>query len=190
MSIRTYDCLPGMYAPPSSDPIENPTRLAVFSHDRVYRYVLLRDFVVNPQKRLVVIGLNPSTADETNDDPTIRRCRDFAVRFGCDGLAMLNLFAYRATDPKVMKAVAEPIGDRNDYHLCEWSLNAKGPVIAAWGVHGVHMDRGAKVLKMLYREGVEVSALGFTKDGHPRHPLYLPSSSQPIPVQNIPGDHP
>jgi len=85
---------------------------ATFSTDRVYRYALWRVWDA-ALPSFVVIGLNPSTADETENDPTIRRCIGFAKREGCGGLVMLNLFAVRATDPRVMMAHPEPIGPDN-----------------------------------------------------------------------------
>lgn len=120
------------------------------------------------------IGLNPSTADEMNDDPTIRRCIRFAQNWGFGRYLMTNLFAYRATDPKVMKAYPEPIGPENDKVLVEQASQAK-LVIASWGVHGVFNNRAALVLKML----PPVHCLGITKDGFPKHPLYLKGDSKP-----------
>jgi hypothetical protein len=149
-----------------------------FSADRRYRYVLWRDWSGRAQPRyLMVIGLNPSTADETNDDPTIRRCIRFAKDWGFDALCMTNLFAFRATDPDVMKAEPDPIGVENNWRL--WEL-AKGAslVLAAWGVHGDHMGRAAAIVKGL---GTDLHALGVTKDGHPRHPLYMPANARPSP---------
>ena len=88
---------------------------AVLSEDRVYRYALWR--IWNEDRPLVMfVGLNPSTADETNDDPTLRRCMGFAESWGYGGVIMANIFAYRATDPKIMKQTEAPIGPEND----EW----------------------------------------------------------------------
>ncbi|MEP0894347.1 DUF1643 domain-containing protein [Leptolyngbya boryana FACHB-1624] len=83
------------------------------------------------------VGLNPSTADETHDDPTIRRCTKFAKDWGYSGLCMTNLFAYRATDPKEMIASVDSIGLENDQYLLEYAARA-GIVVAAWGNHGTH----------------------------------------------------
>jgi len=124
------------------------------------------------------IGLNPSTADETQDDPTIRRCIGFAKAWGFSALCMTNLFAYRATDPAVMKAEQFPIGgDENDLALRSLSESA-GIVIAAWGVHGTHMERDAAVKKLV----PNLQCLGTTKEGHPRHPLYLRKDAFPFPL--------
>lgn len=151
----------------------------IFSPCRTWRYTLPR--VWEPERpACIIIGLNPSTADEVQDDPTIRRCVGFAQREGCGRLIMLNLFAFRATDPKVMKAAADPVGPDNDLHLMQ-ETTAPGTrlVIAAWGTHGKFRGRGGKV-KWLLRT-VPMYALNVTKDGHPGHPLYLPADAPLIP---------
>lgn len=149
-------------------------RSADFSPCRMYRYTLWRHWSQGPC--LMVIGLNPSTADETQDDPTIRRCIRFAKDWGFHGLLMTNLFAFRATDPEVMKAHAHPIGTENDYHLKECSRCVR-MVLAAWGVHGTHQGRAEQVVKLL---GRDIHCLGWTKDGHPRHPLYVRADQKPV----------
>ncbi|WP_269586335.1 DUF1643 domain-containing protein [Roseibium sp. Sym1] len=118
--------------------------------------------------------LNPSTADSTQDDRTIRRCISFSLREGCAGLAVWNLFAFRATDPAAMKAADDPVGPANDTYLRQGLALASGPIIAGWGVHGSFMNRGQVVLDMF---GDRLKCLGRTKDGHPRHPLYLRSDA-------------
>jgi hypothetical protein len=139
---------------------------AQFSGCRTWRYVLRR--VWNPDRAPVAfIGLNPSTADESLDDPTIRRCVGFAKSWGFGGLVMLNLFAFRSTDPQVLREVADPIGPHNDGWI--ESETRRREVICCWGVHGTLKDRDSAVLKTL--RGAK--CLGTTKDGHPRHPLYL-----------------
>jgi hypothetical protein len=157
---------------------------ARFSDDRRYRYVLWRAWKAwSDARALVVIGLNPSTADERIDDPTIRRCLGFARREGCGQLVMLNLFALRATDPRVMQADAEPVGPRNDATIRCWAgidAIAGGPrplVVAAWGVHGAHRDRALTVRLLTPR----LWCFGVTKDGHPRHPLYLRGDAPLVP---------
>lgn len=86
------------------------------------------------------VGLNPSTADELLDDPTIRRCVAFARSWGYGALCMTNLFAFRATDPDVMKSADDPVGPENDQHLQDLA-NGASVVIAAWGVHGTFGGR-------------------------------------------------
>jgi hypothetical protein len=147
-----------------------------FSPDRVYRYVLWRVWANHASPRYCAfIGLNPSTADETTDDPTIRRCIGFAKAWGYDALAMLNLFAYRATYPADMKAESDPVGDDNDVWLARIAAEA-GVVIAAWGNHGAHLNRAAAVRVLL----PNLHCLRLTKAGQPEHPLYLPAALEPM----------
>jgi hypothetical protein len=137
-----------------------------------YRYTLWRIWQADgPQ--LAFVGLNPSTADETVDDPTIRRCIDFAKQWGYGSLCMLNLFAFRATDPKVMKLTIDPVGPENDKYLLQTAEKCR-MTVAAWGIHGVYRQRAKKVIKLL----PPLWCLGVTDDGHPRHPLYMRKDSQ------------
>ena len=147
---------------------------AVFSPDRVYRYELRRTW--GPGPVVAFIGLNPSTADETVDDPTIRRCIGFAKRWGYGGLVMLNLFAFRATDPRDMRAADDPVGPDNDRHLIA-ATSESGLVVAAWGVHGAYRNRDREVAGLL---AWNLMALGLTRDGHPRHPLYVRGDAELI----------
>jgi hypothetical protein len=142
-----------------------------FSPDRLMRYTLWRqwDYLSDAAKRYAMfIGLNPSTADETHDDPTVRRCIDFAKRWGCGALCMTNLFAFRATDPRKMMGYPRPIGEENDKWLVRCSREATF-VVAAWGCHGRFMARDEDVMKLLDN----VQCLGVNADGTPRHPLYV-----------------
>lgn len=125
--------------------------------------------------------LNPSTADATSDDPTIRRCTGFARARGFGGLRVLNLFALRCTDPAEMKGAPDPVGPQNDVFLRNAfarSVSEGSPVIAAWGVHGIHLLRDDAVRALAAECGVKLMCLGATKDGHPRHPLYVPRSRE------------
>lgn len=122
------------------------------------------------------IGLNPSTADETQDDQTIRRCIGFAKRWGYGALCMTNLFAFRATDPRVMKGHPKPVGDENDRWLVACARDA-GIIVAAWGVNGEHMGRNIEVVKLID----DLQCLVVTKEGHPKHPLYVPANVEPQP---------
>lgn len=149
---------------------------AKFSECRTWRYSLWRKW--DPElPRLVVIGLNPSTADETNDDPTIRRCINFARTWGCGSYYMLNLFAYRSTDPAKMRMFIDPVGPDNDETIMR-VCRLGDIVLAAWGHHGVFRGRGLAVMEML--KDVPVFCLGKTKDGFPAHPLYQPANAQRI----------
>ena len=151
------------------------TKDAILSTDRAYRYALRRYWGNPANGYAVFIGLNPSTADETQDDPTIRRCIRFAQDWGFGGLCMANIFAFRATQPEDMKSAPDPIGPENNFYLVQSALGA-GVVVAAWGVHGTYLNRGDWVRKLL----PNLHYLRLTKDGHPGHPLYLPANSKPV----------
>lgn len=158
-------------------------KAATFSPDRVYRYRLERCACVPPTgKVLNIIGLNPSTADESINDPTIRRCIAFAQSWGFDHLVMTNLFAYRATDPFQLRyqhaLLADLVGAENNRHLRD-AWQEADLVIAAWGHLGSFLNRDREVLNLLMRER-SVYCLGITKTGHPKHPLYLPKTTRPV----------
>ncbi len=146
---------------------------AHFSKCRLYRYSLWRRW--GPGPACCFIGLNPSTATETVDDPTIRRCIRFSRDWGFGAYWMLNLFAFRSTDPKGIYS-GSPVGLHNDATIVEWCRRA-GRVIVAWGNHGAHQDRGNRVLSMIYgaQAGMtdKIYCFGKTKTGQPKHPLYI-----------------
>lgn len=119
--------------------------------------------------------LNPSRADAKVNDPSFTRMVNFAQAWGFDGLIVTNLFAFRATDPRDMKASADPVGPDNNGHLNVAYLNS-AMTVAAWGAHGTYLGRDAVVRRMLPR----LHYLRLTKDGHPGHPLYLPASLRPV----------
>ena len=123
---------------------------------------------------VMFVGLNPSTADESKNDPTIRRCIRFATDWGFGGLFMMNAYAFRATDPAVMKMASDPVGPDNDAFLREYATKSK-LVVAAWGVH-CSDDRELAVLDSVDQS---VHCLGTTKAGKPRHPLYIRSDTEP-----------
>lgn len=156
-------------------------KIATFSPCRTYRYTLWRYWGgLWTTGHAMFIGLNPSTATETKDDPTVRRCIGYAWDWGYAGLCMTNIFAFRATDPAVMKAHPEPVGPENDRYLVEMAARA-AIVVAAWGVDGAHMDRGKTVRRMI----PHLHCLGLTKDGHPRHPLYLRKELEPTSMEGL-----
>lgn len=167
----------------------------VFSKDRVYRFTLWRDF----QKHLLAqskfgqgniakdgyvqfIGLNPSTADEKINDPTIRRCIDFTKRWGYGSFCMTNIFPFRETDPEKMKNHREP--DEIRIENATWVVRiaeGAGLVICAWGKHGSHIKRGDKFIKHLRDVSkLKIHHLGLNADGSPKHPLYLKATTTPI----------
>jgi len=148
-------------------------RTALFSECRRFRYTLRRHWG-GRRGYAMFVGLNPSTADEERDDPTVRRCIGYAQSWGYSGLCMTNLFAFRATDPAVMLAEPDPVGPDNDYWLVE-SARRAAIVVAAWGVHGAHRDRHAAVRGLL----PSLHLLRPTQQGHPNHLLYLPKALKP-----------
>jgi len=145
---------------------------AYFSECRNYRYTLWRIWD-ETKPFCLFIGLNPSTADETNDDPTIRRCINFAQTWGYGALCMANLFAFRATNPKNMMNNIKPIGKLNDEYLIMLSQLAD-VTIAAWGNNGSYLSRDKEVIKIIS----EMKCLRKTKKGFPGHPLYIPSDTK------------
>lgn len=147
----------------------------VFSACRTYRYRL--EHVWDASLPLVAfVMLNPSTADEQQLDPTLRRCRGFAQSWGYGGFAVGNLFAFRATDPRVMKAALDPVGPDNDDHLVRIATECAA-VVCAWGQHGKHKGRAERVLWAL-RKHADLGAIELSNDGSPKHPLYLRSDRQ------------
>ena len=152
---------------------------AQFSRDRRYRYRLWRRWdATRPQ--IAFCMLNPSTADEHTDDPTIRRCIGYARDWGYGGVEIVNLFALRATDPRELRRSRDPIGRRNDGYVSRAARRSKAVVIA-WGVHGTLLARGAATLRLLSPRA-RLLALGWTLAGEPRHPLYLRRDVRPIVV--------
>lgn len=141
-----------------------------------FRYNLTRTWAVDGPK-LFVIGLNCSTADHEKNDPTIRREISFAMDWRYGGLLKGNLFAYRTKNPAEMKRAKDPIGPETDNWL---SIMASGAqkIVAAWGTHGSFMDRDRQVLALL--KGQKLWCFGLTKEGHPKHPLYLKGNTELI----------
>jgi hypothetical protein len=150
---------------------------ADFSVDRQYRYRLWRTW--DPTRRpLLFVLLNPSTADGSRNDPTVARCILRAQRLGYGGLEVVNLFAYCATEPRVMKAHADPIGRDNEAAIADAAARA-GKIIGGWGNHGTHMNRGRNVAIRLRDLGYTLHHLGVTQVGQPQHPLYVSYDVQP-----------
>ena len=163
-------------------PQETANRIAggaTFGPRRHYRYRLWRTWNSDAPRVLFVL-LNPSTADERVNDPTIRRCIGFARTWGYGGVEIVNIFAYRSTDPAALRELSDPIGPRNDYHI-RAARRRSARCIAAWGNHGTHLDRGTHVLRTLRRLG-DVDCLSETKTGQPGHPLYISSRTLPRPI--------
>lgn len=159
--------------------IQNRHRSAILSPDRMFRYLLLRKFsefsreaLLQPYKPLLAIMLNPSTADEESNDPTINACVSFGIHWVCTELRVVNLFAYRATDPAKLYKARDPIGPLNDVYINHQILEVReagGIVLAAWGTAPIAYSRGADLAE---RFG-PFKCLGRNKNGSPRHPLYI-----------------
>lgn len=157
-------------------------RTAVLSEDGLYRYSLVRRWAATGVPAQFVM-LNPSTADDTLDDPTIRRCVGFARALGCAGLVVVNLYAYRATKPADLWRAEDPVGPDADTYLGVVALRTRSegaPLIAAWGANA-KPDRVEQALTIIRERGAQLTALGVTKAGQPRHPLYLPGTATPTP---------
>lgn len=155
---------------------------AKFSHCRAYRYSLTRVWDEDAPVCGFVL-LNPSTADETANDPTITRCIGFARRWGFGSLLAVNIFALRSTDPKGLRRVDDPVGPGNDRAIRRLVRSAD-LVVAAWGGHGRYLGRGERVRAMLPDDAV---CLGVNADGAPKHPLYLKNSTRPRPLPALVG---
>lgn len=150
---------------------------AVYSDCERYRYSLTREWdAAGP--RVMFVMLNPSTATEIQNDPTVERCERRARVLGYGAFRVTNIFAWRETDPRLMRAATDPIGPGNDAAIlagCAWADR----IVAGWGTHGAYLDRGPQVAQVLARSGQPIYHLGQTKDGHPRHPLYIAYTQQP-----------
>jgi hypothetical protein len=153
--------------------------VAVYSPCERYRYLLTRTWDPDGQKALFVM-LNPSTATEFQNDPTVERCERRARTLGFGAFRVTNIFAFRATDPAVMRAEVDPVGPGNDAAIAESALWADR-IVCAWGSHGAHRGRGAEVERLLRGTGRPLWHLGLTKGGQPGHPLYIGYDRQPQP---------
>jgi hypothetical protein len=159
----------------------------VFSKDRRYRYVLTHDWrdfsdcphliPIDDRKSITWIGLNPSTADENQLDPTLRRVKGFSQAWGFNTFHMVNLFAYRATDPGDMKEAVDPVGPENDHWIYDSCSNSELTIVC-WGSHGGFKNRSKDVMEHL--SGMKLRCMGFTKEKHPKHPLYLSLKTAPV----------
>jgi hypothetical protein len=151
--------------------------VAAYSDCEAYRYTLTR--VWNPDGgRALFVMLNPSTATEVQNDPTVERCERRARALGFGAFRVLNIFAYRATDPREMRRAADPVGPDNDAAILA-AVPWADQVICAWGTHGAHLDRGVQVAAMLRDAGAALFHLGLSQAGHPKHPLYIGYAVQP-----------
>ncbi len=150
---------------------------ALFSDDRQYRYKLWRRWDSDNARSLLCIGLNPSTADESKEDPTIRRVIRFAQSWGLGAMRMMNLFAYVTPYPKELRF--DDDADRN-LGLLESTghevLSSSGLILFAWGNFTEARDRGAEVAALF----PQAMCLGHNTNGSPKHPLYIRGDTVPI----------
>lgn len=150
---------------------------AIYSDCECYRYRLTRLWDAQTRK-IAFVMLNPSTATEYQNDPTVERCERRARALGFGGFSVTNIFAWRDTDPRKMRAAIDPVGAQNDDFIlmaAQWA----DMTLAAWGSHGDHLGRGAQVQKILKETQKPIYHLGLTKAGHPKHPLYIGYATQP-----------
>ncbi|CUH79232.1 hypothetical protein TRM7557_02289 [Tritonibacter multivorans] len=150
---------------------------ALYSDCETYRYALTRVWDEALPKVMFVM-LNPSKATEVQNDPTIERCERRARALGFGGFRATNIFAYRATDPRDMRAAEDPEGPDNAQVLLD-GMGWADTVICAWGTHGAHKDQGPRIEDLLRETGKPLFHLGLSKAGHPKHPLYIAYSQQP-----------
>ncbi len=150
---------------------------AVYSDCERYRYALTRTW--DPKgKRVLFVMLNPSKATEVQNDPTVERCERRARALGFGAFRVTNIFAWRETDPALMRKAVDPIGPENDVIIRDGATWAD-QVIAAWGTHGSHLNRGPEMEAVLRAIGKPIYTLGLSKHGHPKHPLYISYSQNP-----------
>lgn len=155
---------------------------AVISPCGLYRYRLSRIWKDSAYV-LPFVMLNPSTADASINDPTIRRCIGFARREGYGGIEVANLYAFRATSPVDLWKAVDPCGPDNEQHLIDIATAAAGygvPLICAWGAHGGKSNRP---IMLMQRAGADLQCIGKTKGGQPRHPLYLKADQPFVPFR-------
>ena len=151
---------------------------AILSDDRRYRYLLKRDLdtlLEGGRKVCAFVMLNPSTADEIENDRTIQKCIGFARRWGCATLYVVNLSPLRATNPReLLRAGPEPAAVQEKNRCWQrYAMDRANIIVAAWGNDGGAEDRERRALADFKARGIRLFALGLTKLGHPRHPLYL-----------------
>ena len=149
-------------------------KAAILSPCRTYRYTLERAWD-DSKPRVLFVLLNPSTADETEDDATLRRGIGFSRGWGCGSVTFVNLFAFRATQPSDLKKASDPVGPENTIYIRHEAAKAD-EIVLAWGAHGGLLGQDKKVLSLLSE--FDLFHLGLTKDGHPKHPLRLRADTE------------
>ena len=152
--------------------------VAIYSDCERYRYSLTRTWDATAG-RVTFVMLNPSTATEVQNDPTVERCERRARALGFGAFCVTNIFAWRDTDPRAMRRAKDPIGSENDSAILKAAQWADA-IVCAWGTHGEHLNRGPAVERLLRKTGLPLSHLGLSKAGHPKHPLYIGYAVQPV----------
>lgn len=151
---------------------------ANFSLCRKYRYNLYR--IWDPHRKIIAFCmLNPSKADEIDNDPTIERCVRRAKLMNCGGIMVVNAFAYRSTNPDELYDVTDPVGPENDEYIRR-AAETSGVVICGWGKHGYLHSRSTYVEKIIEHASAIPLALKINKDGSPGHPLYIRYNQKPV----------
>lgn len=170
---------------PTNDKMTQPTKnQTLFSPCRQWRYALWTDFTDHPQRVCNFLMLNPSTADEHKNDPTVERCERRARAWGYDRLVVTNIFAWRATNPRQLHQVPDPTGAENDHHILH-QANQSEIIICAWGAsHAKLNQRSAHVLTLLQTLDRPIHCLRKAANGEPCHPLYLPYRLSPSLFKN------
>ena len=151
---------------------------AVYSHCKKYRYSLIRKHV-KAKKYLLFILLNPSTATELKNDPTIARCQKRTELLGYKAFIICNLFAFRTKSPKIMKDWPKPVGSKNN-NIIQKNLIFADKVLCAWGNHGTYLNQADIVVKIIKSMRIPAYHLGLTKSNQPKHPLYITYDQKPI----------
>ncbi len=155
---------------------EDTSSWALYSKCEQYRYRLRRHW--EDGKRIAFLMLNPSTATELKNDPTVERCERRALNLGYGGFEVINIFALRSTDPKGLYSSDDPIGALNDQAILD-AVNNCDDVLCAWGNHGALGARGHIVRQIISTADRPLLHLGITKIGQPKHPLYVSYATQP-----------
>ncbi|MEL6554591.1 MAG: DUF1643 domain-containing protein [Cyanobacteria bacterium J06621_11] len=154
-------------------PIE---RTAIFDQTGDYRYQLGRRWHSQKDHEVAFVMLNPSRADHTKDDPTLRACIQFAQKWGYASLSVVNLFGYRTPHPRELKQAKDPVGPENDAYVLRAVAQAQ-KVVLAWGNDGGLLGRDRMMLQQLKPYQAKLHYLQRNRSGQPRHPLYIPRST-------------
>lgn len=157
---------------------DDAASVAVYSDCEQFRYTLTRTWG-DKGGHVLFVMLNPSTATEIQNDPTVERCERRARTLGFGGFTVCNIFAYRATDPRNMRAAPDPVGPENDAAILAAAQTADR-IVCGWGTHGAHQNRGPAMEQVLRAQDKPLYHLGLSKAGHPKHPLYIAYTTQPM----------